>query len=132
MDFSFSEEQTLLADSVEKFVTNDYPFETRQKLARSETGFSEANWRTFAELGWLGIPFAEEDGGFGGGAVDVMILMEHFGRGLVVEPYLSSVILAGGALKVAGTRAQKATWLAGIVDGSRQGASVSELGKSLR
>jgi len=122
MDFSFSEEQTLLADSVEKFVMNDYPFETRQKLARSEPGFGETNWRTFADLGWLGIPFAEEDGGFGGGAVDLMILMEHFGKGLVVEPYVSSVVLAGGALKLAGSKAQKAEWLTGVIDGSRQGA----------
>jgi alkylation response protein AidB-like acyl-CoA dehydrogenase len=68
MDFSFSEEQTLLADSVEKFIQNDYPFEARQKLVRSELGFSEDNWRTFAELGWLGVPFAEDDGGFGGSA----------------------------------------------------------------
>ncbi len=122
MDFSFSEEQTLLADSVEKFVANDYPFETRQQLARSGPGYGEANWRTFAELGWLGIPFAEDDGGFGGGAVDLMILMEHFGKGLVVEPYLSSVVLAGGALKAAGTKAQKSRWLTGIIDGSVQGA----------
>jgi len=122
MDFSFSDEQTLLADSVEKFVANDYPFETRQKLARSQAGFGEANWRTFAELGWLGIPFAEADGGFGGGAVDLMILMEHFGKGLVVEPYLSSVVLAGGALKLAGSKSQKTEWLAGVIDGSKQGA----------
>jgi len=66
MDFSFSEEQTLLADSIEKFVQNDYSFEARQKLTKTDLGFSAANWQTFAELGWLGIPFAETDGGFGG------------------------------------------------------------------
>lgn len=122
MDFSFSEEQTLLADSVEKFIQNDYPFETRQALVRSDLGYGENNWRIFAELGWLGVPFPEEDGGFGGGAVETMILMEQFGRGLIVEPYLASVILAGGALKRAGTKAQKAAYLAGIIDGSKQGA----------
>lgn len=122
MDFSFSDEQTLLADSVGKFIQNDYNFEQRQQLVRSEAGFSAANWQTFAELGWLGIPFPETDGGFGGSAVDTMILMEQFGRGLVVEPYLASVILAGGALRIAGTPEQKAAWLPGIIDGSKQGA----------
>jgi pimeloyl-CoA dehydrogenase small subunit len=122
MDFSFSEEQTLLSDSVERFIQNDYAFEDRQKLLRTEAGFSTDNWKTFAELGWLGVPFAEEDGGFGGSAVDTMILMEQFGRGLVVEPYLASVILAGGALKIAGSRAQKADLLAGLIDGSKQAA----------
>jgi alkylation response protein AidB-like acyl-CoA dehydrogenase len=122
MDFSFSEEQTLLADSVEKFIQNDYPFEARQKLVRSELGFSEDNWRTFAELGWLGVPFAEDDGGFGGSAVDGMILMEQFGKGLIVEPYLASVVLAGGVLKLIGSKAQKTDYLTGVIDGSRQGA----------
>jgi alkylation response protein AidB-like acyl-CoA dehydrogenase len=122
MDFSFSEEQSLLADSVERFIQNDYPFEARQKLVGSESGFSTDNWRTFAELGWLGIPFAEEDGGFGGSAVDVMILMEQFGKGLVVEPYLASVVLVGGILKAAASKDQKAAWLSGIVDGTKQAA----------
>ena len=122
MDFSFSEEQTLLADSVEKFIQNDYPFEARQKLVRSELGYGEDNWRTFAELGWLGVPFAEDDGGFGGSAVDAMILMEQFGKGLIVEPYLASVVLAGGVLKLVGSKAQKADYLTGVIDGSRQGA----------
>ncbi|MEJ2088056.1 MAG: acyl-CoA dehydrogenase family protein [Gammaproteobacteria bacterium] len=122
MDFSFSQEQTLLADSVAKFIQNDYPFETRQALVKADPGFGVDNWRTFAELGWLGVPFAEADGGFGGGAVEAMILMEQFGKGLVVEPYLASVILAGGALRIAGSRAQKAAYLAGIIDGSKQAA----------
>ena len=122
MDFSFTDEQALLADSVERFVRNDYPFELRQKLARSELGYSTGNWRTFAELGWLGIPFAEADGGYGGSAVDGMILMERFGHGLVLEPYLASIVLAGGALKHAGSAEQKSAWLSGLLDGSRQGA----------
>ena len=122
MDFSFTDEQALLADSVERFVRNDYPFEARQKLVRSELGYSADNWRTFAELGWLGIPFSEADGGYAGGAVDSMILMERFGQGLVVEPYLASIVLAGGALKHAGSPEQKAEWLKGLMDGSSQGA----------
>jgi len=122
MDFAFSEEQTLLQDSVTRFIQNDYGFATRQKIVKEEDGFSGSNWRTFAELGWLGVPFAEADGGFGGGAIESMIMLEQFGKGLVVEPYLATVVLAGGALKVAGSAAQKQKYLAGIVDGSLQGA----------
>ena len=96
MDLSYTEEQTLLAESVERFVRNEYDFETRRALAESETGFSAEKWAAFAELGWLGIPFAEADGGLGGDPVAVMALMERFGRGLVVEPYASSVLLGGG------------------------------------
>ena len=123
MDFSFTDEQNLLKDSVERFVQNDYGFEDRQKVVKNEeSGFSPANWNTFAELGWLGVPFSEEDGGFGGRATDTMLLMEQFGRGLVIEPYLATVILAGGALKVAGSAEQKAAYLPAIIEGSKQGA----------
>lgn len=122
MDFSFSDEQTLLSDSVEKFIQNDYPFEARQKLIKTEPGFGLDNWRVFAELGWLGIPFSEADGGFGGSAVDTMILMEQFGKGLVVEPFLASIVLAGGALKTIGSKTQKESLLAGLIDGSKQAA----------
>ena len=84
MDFSFTQEQTLLEESVARFIRNDYGFEARQKLVRSENGFSVDNWSTFAELGWLGVTFAEADGGFGGGTVESMLMLENFGRGLVV------------------------------------------------
>jgi alkylation response protein AidB-like acyl-CoA dehydrogenase len=87
-------------------------------LIQSDPGYSVAHWQTFAELGWLCVPFSEDDGGIGGGPVDIMILMEQFGQGLVVEPYLSSVVLAGGALAKAGNATQKAAWLAPIIDGS--------------
>jgi pimeloyl-CoA dehydrogenase small subunit len=122
MDFSFTEEQTLLQDSVARFIQNDYSFETRQKIVKEESGFSAANWQTFAELGWLGVPFPEADGGFGGGPIESMIMMEQFGKGLVVEPFLATVVLAGGALKIGGSAEQKARYLPGIVDGSIQGA----------
>ena len=85
MDFSFSDEQTLLQESVSRFIANDYGFEERQKHSRSDLGYSTENWKTFAELGWLGVPFAEGAGGFGGGAVEMMLMMEEFGKGLVVE-----------------------------------------------
>jgi alkylation response protein AidB-like acyl-CoA dehydrogenase len=102
MDFSFSEEQSMLVDSVQRFIQNDYAFDTRQKLVATEEGFGAENWKSFADLGWLALPFSEELGGIGGGPVDVMILMEEFGKGLVVEPYLSTVLLAGKCLEHAG------------------------------
>jgi len=122
MDFSFTEEQTLLQDSVQRFIQNDYGFEQRQKLVGSEDGFSRDHWKTYAELGWLGVPFPEDAGGFGGGPVESMIMFEQFGKGLLVEPFLASVVLAGGALKLAGSAEQQARYLAGIIDGSLQGA----------
>jgi len=122
MDFSFSEEQTLLQDSIEKFIQNDYSFERRQAIVQEEAGFSRDNWRAFAELGWFGVPFSEADGGFGGTAIESMIMCEQFGKGLVVEPFLATVVLAGGALKIAGNAAQKQQYLASVIDGSLQGA----------
>ena len=122
MDFSFSEEQALLKDSVEKFVLNDYTFAARQKVVRTEQGFSASTWKTFAELGWLSVPFPESVGGFGGKSVDMMLLLEQFGRGLVVEPFVATIVLAGGAIRLGGTTEQQNAWLPGIIDGSRQGA----------
>jgi pimeloyl-CoA dehydrogenase small subunit len=122
MDFSFSDEQKLLRDSVSRFVHNDYKFEARRRIIEEDPGYSVAHWKQFAELGWLGVPFPEADGGFGGGAIESMIMMEEFGKGLVVEPFLPTVLLTGRALSIAGTPGQKETYLAGIIDGSLQGA----------
>ena len=122
MDFSFNEEQTLLAESVSRYIENDYSFEDRQKQVKGEDGFSADNWKMFAELGWLGVPFTEAEGGFGGGAVESMLMLEQFGRGLVVEPFLATVVLAGGAIKHGGSDEQKAQFLPGIIDGSQQAA----------
>ncbi len=119
MDFSFSDEQALLQESVSRFITNDYGFDARQKNSRSEVGYSVENWKTFAELGWLGVPFAESAGGFGGGAVELMLMMEEFGKGLVVEPYVSTVVACGTALNVAGSEQQQAEHIPSIVDGSK-------------
>ena len=118
MDFSFTEEQSLLQDSVHRFLQNSYEFENRQKLIRTEEGFSRDNWSTFAELGWLALPFAEEFGGFGGTAVETMIVMEEFGKGLVVEPYLTTVVRAGKIIEVGGSSAQKQSVLADIMAGT--------------
>ena len=122
MDFSFSEVQTMLADSVEKFIANDYSFDRRQRYAASETGYSEDVWRTFAELGWTAVPFDEDDGGFEGGPVELVVMMLQFGRGLIVEPYLANVVLAGGVLRRAAKASQKAKWLQPIISGDMQAA----------
>tara|TARA_B110000285_G_C15068606_1_gene586622 strand:- start:1 stop:1134 length:1134 start_codon:yes stop_codon:yes gene_type:complete len=103
MDFSFSEEQGLLQDSIQRYIQNSYTFDARQKLLKTEEGFSRENWASFAELGWLALPFTEESGGFGGTAVETMIMMEEFGKGLVVEPYVSTVIMAGSVIEAGGT-----------------------------
>ncbi len=122
MNFDFSEEQTMLRDSVARFVQDDYNFDTRRAIVASEEGISRQNWQTFAELGWLSVPFAEEHGGFGGGPVDLMVMMEEFGKGLVVEPYFATVVLFGGLLRAAGNEAQQAQYIPSIIDGSTLGA----------
>ncbi len=122
MDFSFNEIQAMLDDSVEKFIANDYDFETRQKYAASDRGFSPEVWQTFAELGWTSVPFSEEDGGFGGGPADLMVLMLRFGKGLVVEPYLANIVLAGGVLRRAASAGQKEQWLQPVIGGELQAA----------
>lgn len=120
MDFSYSEEQQMLRDSIAKFVNQDYDFDTRQKIVASETGYSKENWKLFAELGWLMVPFKEEDGGLGGTAVDVVGLMEELGKGIVVEPILPSVILGGGIIAEAGSPAQKEELLSSLMEGNLQ------------
>jgi alkylation response protein AidB-like acyl-CoA dehydrogenase len=122
MNFSLTDEQSMLVDSVARFIDNDYDFETRQKIAGSVQGYSEEVWRTFADLGWTAMPFAEEDGGLGGGAVELMLMMQHFGRGLVVEPFLATVVLAGGLLRRTAGDAQKERWLSPLIAGELQAA----------
>ncbi|MEY4581223.1 MAG: hypothetical protein RL701_5926 [Pseudomonadota bacterium] len=118
MDFSFSEEQNLLRDSVRKFVEKSYQWEKRKALLESDTGFSLDNWRAFAELGWTALPFSEADGGIGGNAVDTMIVLEELGKGLVLEPYLSSVVFAGGILRRADAAA-RAKHLPALINGEK-------------
>ena len=117
MDFSLNELQTMLADSISRFIDNEYDFDTRQSYADSDRGFSDAVWAKFAELGWTAVPFAEEDGGIGGSPVDVMVLMESLARGLVVEPYLPNILLAGGVLARTASESQKERWLHPIIAG---------------
>lgn len=118
MNFNYSEEQNLLKDSVTKFINNDYDYETRTKHTQMDGGYDSATWSLFAELGWLCVPFSEEDGGIGGGPIETMIMMEEFGKGLVVEPYFSSVILSGNVIAKAASSEQKAQYLSSIIDGS--------------
>jgi alkylation response protein AidB-like acyl-CoA dehydrogenase len=122
MDFSVTEEQAMLADSVARFIDNDYDFDTRQKIAAGDAGRSRDMWQTFAGLGWTAVPFDEADGGLGGGPVELMLMMEHFGRGLVVEPFLPTVVLAGGILRRAADTAQKVRWLTALIAGDLQAA----------
>lgn len=117
MDFSLTEEQEMLADSIARFIETDYDFETRQRIAAGERGFSDEMWRTFAELGWTAVPFSEEDGGLDGGPVELMLMMQEFGRGLLVEPFLANIVLAGGALRRLASKDQKTKWMTPLIAG---------------
>ena len=117
VDFSYSEEQQLLKDSVERFAREQMTIGRRRELVASDDGFSRDNWAKFAELGWLAAPFSEASGGLGGGPLEVMVLMEAFGRGLALEPFLATVLLAGGLLEKGGNADQKAALLPGVVAG---------------
>tara|TARA_R110000787_G_scaffold3702_5_gene14339 strand:- start:24154 stop:25308 length:1155 start_codon:yes stop_codon:yes gene_type:complete len=118
MDFNFTEEQTMIRDSLSRLIREQYDFDTRRKVVASKDGWRPEMWAQFAELGLLMAPFSEEDGGLGGGPIDAMVVMEEFGKGLVVEPYLPSVVCGGGFLK-RGSDAQKAEHLAGIMSGEQ-------------
>ena len=107
MDFSFTEEQTLLQDSLKRFVHKEYTFEKRKAILSSADGYSREVWSQLAEMGVLGLPFAEEVGGFGGGAAETLIVMQAIGSGLLVEPYLATVVLGGGLVQALGSAPQK-------------------------
>jgi alkylation response protein AidB-like acyl-CoA dehydrogenase len=122
MNFDFSEEQNMLRDSVAKYVQDDYDWDTRKAIAATDEAMKAENWQTFAELGWLSVPFAEEFGGFGGGPVDVMVMMEELGKGLVLEPYFATVVLFGGLLHKGSNDALKESVIPGVIEGSCLGA----------
>ena len=117
MDFNYTDEQNALRDTLSRFIAKDYPFEARRALAKSADGFSRDHWKQFAELGLLALPFPEDFGGMNGNAVDTMLVMEAFGRGLVLEPYLATVIVAGHLIRDAGSAAQKEALLPSIAGG---------------
>src|SRR5258705_11872275 len=118
MDFDLTEEQRLLKESVDRVLADRYDFEDRKKYAKEPEGWSRALWAQYAELGILGLPFAEEHGGFGGGPVETMLVMQAFGRVLALEPYLATVVLAGAALRHAGNEAQQAALLPQVAEGT--------------
>src|ERR1700744_377503 len=119
MDFDLSEEQRLLKESVDGLLTDAYTYEQRQPSMKEKGGWSPAIWSKLAEQGLLGLPFAEDDGGFGAGPVETMIVMEAMGRALMLEPYLATVVIGGGFLRHAGSAEQKAGHIPGIIDGSK-------------
>jgi pimeloyl-CoA dehydrogenase small subunit len=118
MDFDLTEEQRLLRDTVERLLADHYGFDKRRAHLAEPDGWSRALWSQYAELGLLGLPFAESYGGFGGGPIDVMLVMEAFGRVLALEPYLATVVLGGTALHLAGNEAQKSAILPQIAEGN--------------
>jgi pimeloyl-CoA dehydrogenase small subunit len=120
MNFDLSEEQQLLADSLKRYLTNEYSIEARAKIVASSPGWSETVWAAFAEMGLLGVPFAEEHGGFGGTAVDVMLVMEAIGEGLVVEPYWVNVGLAGRLIARGGSAEQQQRILPSLIQGKHR------------
>lgn len=117
MDFKLSDEQRMLEETVGRLVRDTYTFDARNKILESDQGFSADVWQQFAELGLLGVPFSEEAGGFNGGGPELMVVAEGFGRGLVVEPYLATVVLAGTLIDRLGDDGQKETLIPAIIGG---------------
>lgn len=120
MDFRYSDEQLALKDTLERLILREYDFERRRALARSPLGYSAEAWGRYAELGVLALPFPEEFGGLGGTGVDVMVVMEQIGRGLLLEPYLSTVVMCGGLLRDAASETVKRVLLPQIAAGKLQ------------
>lgn len=117
MNFNLTDEQRMLADTVNRLVHDAYPFEKREQFRQQANGFSTEMWQTFAELGLLAVTFAEEFGGFNGAGPELMVVAEGFGRGLVVEPYHATVVLSGTLINALGSDVQKEQWLGAIASG---------------
>lgn len=119
MDIQFTEEQELLRSSIQRLLRDQYDFEARRKIVADEQGFSRKQWDAFADLGLLAAPLSEEAGGLGGGPLSTMIIAHEFGRHLVVEPFVETVVLAGGLIEQVGTAEQKQGFIHDIVDGKK-------------
>lgn len=117
MDFDLSDEQKLIADNVARLMKDKYGFEQRKVYGAATNGFGEELWRQYADLGLLGAPFSEEDGGYGGGAVEIMLTQEAFGRALTLEPFFATIVLAGGALRHGATAKERAELIPEIASG---------------
>ena len=117
MDILLNETQALLKDSAEKFIERDYSFDVRRLVSSSEEGFSRVIWNKFAELGWIGLSMPEEFGGWGGNLVDLSVLFEEIGRGLIVEPFLSTSVLGGSLINYNGSESQKKSIIPDLING---------------
>src|SRR3981081_1989032 len=119
MDFDLSEEQRFLKERVDGLLGSSYDFEARKKYMKEKGGWSKAAWNKLAEQGLLGLPFSEDDGGFGAGAVETMIVMEALGKALVLEPYLATVVIGGGFLRRGGSAGPKGAQIPGHIHRSK-------------
>ena len=119
MDIQFTEEQELLRSSVQRLLRDQYDFDARRKILAGEDGFGRKQWAEFAELGLLAAPFGEDAGGLGGGVLSTMIIMQEFGRHLVVEPFVETIVLAGGLLERLGSDEQKQAFIPDIIAGNK-------------
>jgi len=117
MDFEYSDEQRLLSETLRKFLNTGYSFDARDKIMKTAAGYSDDVWAALAEMGILGVPFAAEQGGFGGTTVDMMVVMEALGEALVVEPYLATVGLGGQLVARGGSEAQHTRILPALIAG---------------
>ena len=122
MFIEYSEEQNMLRDSAERYLRDNYSFDSRQAAVKQASGFDAVQWQAFADLGWLAMTFDEDSGGFGGGALETMILCEQFGKFLVLEPYLESVVMVGGLIEAGAQPAIKEQYLTSLIAGGLQGA----------
>ena len=119
MDIQYTEEQELLRSSVQRLLRDQYDFDARRKIVASEEGFSRKRWEAFAELGLLAAPFSEEVGGLGGGSLSTIIIMQEFGRHLVVEPFVETIVVAGSLIEQTGSEKQKRAFLPDIIAGKK-------------
>jgi alkylation response protein AidB-like acyl-CoA dehydrogenase len=119
MNLNYSDEQNMLREQVLKFCETNYDFIDREKILDSDSGYSEENWKQFAELGWLAVPFKEDNGGFNFGPIELTVLFEEFGKALVVEPYLSSVVMSGTVLE-GSNHPEKTSIIEQIISGEHQ------------
>lgn len=117
MNFNLTEEQLGLEDTLQRFLSRDYTFEKRRNLLSTEDGFSRSAWVTYADLGILALPFPEEFGGLDGTAVDTYLVMRTLGKGLILEPYLSTIVLCGGLINNFATRSQKEVLIPSLASG---------------
>ena len=117
MNFDLTDDQRQIQDLAARFAADRFPADTRPHWQVPAEGFDASNWALLAETGLLAVPFAETDGGLGGGAVELIALAEAFGRGLVAEPYLPAIVLGAGVLAAAGSAAQRAEWLPKVIAG---------------